>query len=127
MIRALRILFLIVFTVGWLPQGGAEVRFPTLERVLEKIDAERSPEVAKEIRQHASPSDLCGVKAVLMKSQENLFGFGSSSSLTFSPMKAFDVFVLVPTYDFARVTYANFLLSSSLPHAVLLPPPRFAA
>lgn len=126
MARAFKIVFLIVFAFNWVPQGGAVVRYPTLERMLERIDKEIPTEIAKEIRCHSIPSAMCGVKAVIESNQNVLLGLGQLPSISFAPVAAFDIFVLMPKYDLANLRLKNQPISLSIPKTVFLPPPRIS-
>jgi O-succinylbenzoate synthase len=126
MARALKIFFLIVFAFNWVPQGGAVVRYPTLEKMLERVDREYPPEIAKEIRGHSSPLAMCGVKAVIESNRNSLLGISHLASIVASPLTPLDVFALVPKNNAVVLRSHQQPSSLSVPHAVLLPPPRLS-
>lgn len=125
--KALKLLFLFTFVFSVLPHGGVRVAYPTLDEVLGKIAQERSPAVAQEVRRHARPSDMCGVKAVIKTNHQNIGFDASNGTMNHAPMTRIEIFAVKPQKEVFVFDFSDTVSVSIMPQAVLSPPPRLLA
>ncbi len=124
--RIVKILFLVIFSLNGVSQGGAVVRYPMLEQALEKIDREYPSQIANQIRGHSSPFAMCGVKATVGLDNNFLSGLRQFSSVDPSLVTSFEVFALLVIPNVVSLHLQNQLSSQFVSIPVFLPPPQLS-